>query len=719
MNFPNHWGNIDINNELDVSAYQESELSVGKLSKLLSAGSVAFIATFIFSFSTFAQTNHAIIVGVSKYENLPEDLWLSGPKNDAVLVRDFLISNSMRSFESSNIQVLADGVEGAQIPTLAAIRSALKNMATKAESGDFVYLHFSGHGTQAPAIDPTTEIDGLDELFLPADIGVWDNTVGTVKNALVDDELGRLIDAIRSKGTDIWAVFDSCHSGTVTRAANFSDPSEREVSRQLSPSALGISDAILGAAQPVTRGLPVQESGSSVEGFTDTAGTDEGSFVAFYAAQTNQTTPELRLPEGKFPREEHGLFTFSLLEAIAQNPSVSYRQLGQELLRKYSAMNRVQPTPLFEGDLDLGVFSSDQAAIVQQWPVTQVKGEITINAGRLHGLSEGEILGMVKSAGQSDIDEDVKFKVRELTDLKATLLPVSNTFVIVESDQFARKIETGINYDFTVATPLPEEMSDRIQAIVGSLGELKRDGLRLEITGPSSTADVQLMERDNALWFIGRDGILLDEGTNKTPSITIEGKTSDDLLAAIGENLARMARVKNVVQLGGIFRPSAMGVDVVFTAQNDTRTAPFELDSSAVSQLIPGDIVFLKAKNTQSVPVDMNVLYIGSDFSITHLYSARLNSNDGFNLDLFDITGGSLGRERIMVVATPAAPQSVVEDLSWLAQPRLERRRGQQSELGAMLAEAGFASTTRGVSKRRGAGGGIAQFIVEVTETLR
>lgn len=690
-----------------------------KYSKNIFTSAFIFLIPLLTAFGATAETNHALIVGVSKYENLPEDLWLTGPKNDAVLVRDFLISSSPRPFERKNIQVLADGVEDAEIPTLAAIRLALENMAAKAEAGDFVYLHFSGHGTQAPAIDPSTEVDGLDELFLPADIGVWDNTVGAVENALVDDELGRLIDAIRSKGANIWAVFDSCHSGTVTRATTFSDPLDREVSRQLLPSALGIDDTELDAAIPVTRGLPTEETGSSVEGFTDDSGTNEGSFVAFYAAQTNQTTPELRLPEGQLPREPHGLFTFSLLEAIAQNPNGSYRQIGQELLRKYSAMNRIQPTPLFEGDLDLGVFSGDQAAIVQQWPIVQTKGSISINAGRLHGLTNGETLGMVKTAGQSEVDEDLKFRVSKLTDLKSTLSPVSDTFVLVESNLFARKIESGINYDFTVASPPLEEISDEMKRVVLALDELKQDGLRLAIVEASTNADVQLIVKDDALWFVGRDGVLSADGVNKTPSIEIAGKSFDALIAAVGDNLARMARVKNVIQLGGVFRPSAMGVDVEFTAQNNIRAEPLVLDSAGVSKLVPGDVVFLKAKNTNTTPLDINVLYIGSDFSITHLYSARLNSNDGFDLDLFDITDGSFGRERIMVVATPVAPQTSVEDLSWLAQTRLERTRGNQSALGAMLAEAGFASTTRGVAKRNGAGGGIAQYLVEVTEELQ
>lgn len=672
----------------------------------------------LFGVEAVAKTNHALIVGVSKYQNLPKDLWLKGPRNDAILVRDFLISNSTRPFEENNIQILADGVEGADIPTLAAIRGALSGLATEAGPGDFVYLHFSGHGTQAPARDPSTELDGLDELFLPADIGTWDNTIGTVANALVDDEIGELIGAIQAKGAHIWAVFDSCHSGTVTRAANLADPLDREVSRKLSPALLGISDADLIAAQPTTRGIGFEETGGSVESLTESPTSETGSFVAFYAAQTNQTTPEMRLPANKTPREPHGLFTFSILEAIAQNPGISYRQLGQEILRNYSVLNRSQPTPLFEGDLDFGVFSNTEAAFIQQWPVKQTGGTLTIKAGRLHGLSLGETLGMVETPAQTEVDENLQFKVETITDLTATVTPISESFAIPADTQFARKIETSIDYSFTIAKPLDEQQTPETEALFSALDNFEQAGLRLEMTDPETEADVQFVVRDNSLWFVGRDGMLVPEGLNKTPSISMEDKSADEFLAMVGDNLARMARANNLIKLGGIFRPSAMGVDLQFTAQNTLREEPLVLDAASVSKLVPGDIVFLKAKNTQRNPVDVNVLYIGSDFSISHIYAERLNREDSFDLDLFDITDVSLGRERILVVATPAAPQSAVEDLSWLEQSSLERTRGNQSELGGMLAEAGFASTTRAVKKRGGAGGGIAQILVDVVGQL-
>ena len=50
-------------------------------------------------------------------------------------------------------------------------------------------------------------------------IGPWSDATAAVQNGLVDDEIGALIDGLRAKGADVWAVFDSCHSGTVTRGA--------------------------------------------------------------------------------------------------------------------------------------------------------------------------------------------------------------------------------------------------------------------------------------------------------------------------------------------------------------------------------------------------------------------------------------------------------------------------------------------------------------------
>ena len=265
----------------------------------------------ILAVPALARENYALLIGADTYPSLAEKYWLKGPANDVKLVETFLTTQSPVPFAQDHILVLSDAIEGAEPPTLAAIRAGFAELTAKVKPDDFVYLHFSGHGSQAPARDPSTEVDGLDELFLPVDIGVWEKSVGSVENALVDDEIGTLIDGLRQKGADVWAVFDSCHSGTVTRGAPESDDVR---TRKLPPEALGIPQE---AMQVTTRGM--DDPRTAPEAPFDAASTPgEGSFVAFFAAQTNEVTPEKNLPENKPGRVPQGVFTNTLFQVLAE-----------------------------------------------------------------------------------------------------------------------------------------------------------------------------------------------------------------------------------------------------------------------------------------------------------------------------------------------------------------------------------------------------------------
>ncbi|MEL7229407.1 MAG: hypothetical protein AAGK38_05800, partial [Pseudomonadota bacterium] len=54
----------------------------------------AFLALALPAQSVLARTNHALLVAVSDYPNLDEKFALTGPKNDAKLVRDYLTGTS-------------------------------------------------------------------------------------------------------------------------------------------------------------------------------------------------------------------------------------------------------------------------------------------------------------------------------------------------------------------------------------------------------------------------------------------------------------------------------------------------------------------------------------------------------------------------------------------------------------------------------------------------
>ena len=194
----------------------------------------------------------ALLVGVSDYpKETVGDLQLSGPKNDVALMIDTL---PVMGVPSGNTIVLADGLDRTTAtrtadgpPTRAAILKGLADLAERSGPGDFVLVYLSGHGSQQPMTDATkhevAKADGLEEIFLPIDIGPWEDSVGAVKNALVDHELGRAVTAIREKGAMVWVVVDACHSGTMTRAGG------GDVAKQVPPSVLHIPEGALAAAR--------------------------------------------------------------------------------------------------------------------------------------------------------------------------------------------------------------------------------------------------------------------------------------------------------------------------------------------------------------------------------------------------------------------------------------------------------------------------------------
>jgi hypothetical protein len=142
------------------------------------------------------------------------------------------------------------------------------------------------------------------------------------------------------------------------------------------------------------------------------------------------------------------------------------------------------------------------------------------------------------------------------------------------------------------------------------------------------------------------------------------------------------------------------------------------LAGAAVPRLIPGDQVHIVARNDTAQAVDINVLYVASDYSITHIRAARLHPGDSYRKGLLRISDTSFGLERILVITTPARPQTPVEDLSFLAQTAVQATRAApRAGLAGLLDEAGFGTTTRGAllmeDEAEAPQGSILQFAIE------
>ena len=666
---------------------------------------LALLAGLILSAAAQARENHALLIGASEYPGLDERYWLVGPRNDVDLVRTYLTTNPHVPFKPENVTVLADGIDGAAAPTLSAIRAAMADLAGRLHPDDFVYLHFSGHGSQAPAQHPEAELDGLDELFLPVDIGPWDDSVGAVENALVDDEIGAMIAALRATGATVWAVFDSCHSGTATRAAPAGDDAVRL--RKLDGAALGIPPERL--EPTTTRALP--GPAAAPESPVDGTGPEEGGFVAFYAAQTNETTPEKRLPRGMPGRRSQGVFTFTLFETLAERPGITYRQLGQEILRRYAVNNLARATPMFEGDLDSPVFGSGGAAAARQWPLQDDNGVMRLPAGRLHGLRPGMELTLLASPADPDDAALGHLRVDYAETFSAELLPADDAPAEIPRGAYLRKTETAVDFALAVALPEPgSAAADRLRAALDTADTSDVFGPRIRLVPAGAEADLRLgvlpdSDRPQAIWVLPATGLKAEGGFAVTPSIGTADKDGATLLVTLADTLQRMARAQNLLKLGGAYDGGDVDVEVQLQTRSPARPRLRALETLPVPRLVPDDEVHVLARNREAVPVDLNVLYVGTDYSITHMFAGRLQPGDRLKQGLLRITDEAFGRDRVILILTPAKPQSAIEDLGFLAQDALPATRGRgDGGFAGMLAEAGFGATTRAAAPLGGGG---------------
>lgn len=635
-----------------------------------------------------AQQRHALLVGVSSYPT-QQNRDLFGPKNDVQLMRRVLAE---RGFPPQNVTMLADGVPGAGDPTRGAIVSAFESLAAKAGKGDFVFLLFAGHGSQQPARDlgpRNPEPDGLDETFLPRDIGRWESSKQTVENAIVDDEFDAMITAIRNRGAFVWAVFDSCHSGTVTRGVD--DPEVRY--RELKPGDLGIPRAALERARaeakkavPATRGAP---GPSGALGKTGDAAPGAGGFVAFYAVQSSELEKEQRLPAGDPDRRSHGRLTFTLAQVLAMNGGITYRQAGQQLLQMYAASNYYDTTPLFEGagqSLDARVFDDQPGPRIMQWSLSRNGGTLKIDAGAIHQIGEGAVFAVLPDATSPD-DKALGYAAATKVQVyQAALEPVERAGkprldpAQIPAGAFARLVDANLSLGIRIARPPTQNA--KVKAVLGRLARTSIPGLRATWTAPAEGGDVRLLVRDDKLWLLPPGGELVLKGPAKTHSIDLAKNSEREIEEKLVESLRALGKVMNLTRLAG--RTSSTAVARAVNISLYLRGKP--IDAASVPRFRDGDEIEIQVRNGHTRGVYVSMFAIGSDFGIDELYPRGRNvpiepSAKPFVLDTVRISAEqTAGQEALFFIVTEAQAAGEPPDFAFLAQKGIERTRGRRAD---------------------------------------
>jgi len=262
------------------------------------AKSVANIRNFLPKLPTINNRKKALLIGIN-YIGTSNELY--GCINDALLIKDRIGTKGF-----TNITMLTDLTP--KKPSRSNILEEFKNLLINCQAGDFLFFSYSGHGSYT--FDRNNdELDGRDELIVSSDV-----------KGIVDDEFKSLIQTYLKPDATLFALFDSCFSGSVLDlkyqyldSLNYDNYSEN------------------------SKTLDTLGNVIMISGCTD----NQTSADAFFGKQAN------------------GAMTWSLLESLKSNPACTWRELVKNMRSLLRTSQFTQIPQLSSGtfvDIDKQVF---------------------------------------------------------------------------------------------------------------------------------------------------------------------------------------------------------------------------------------------------------------------------------------------------------------------------------------------------------------------------
>lgn len=240
----------------------------------------------------------ALLIGIN-YIGTSNELY--GCINDTISIKSRLETQDFR-----NITLLTDLTS--KKPTRVNILDEFKNLLMNCQEGDFLFFSYSGHGSYTSDRN-NDELDRRDELIVASDM-----------QGIVDDEFKSLIQTYLKNNVTLFALFDSCFSGSV----------------------LDLKYQYLDSL--------------NYDKFTENSKTLEtkGTVIMISGCTDNQTSAD-----AFFNNKANGAMTWALLESLKRNNNSSWRELVKNMRTLLASSQFTQVPQLSSGsfiDIDTKIF---------------------------------------------------------------------------------------------------------------------------------------------------------------------------------------------------------------------------------------------------------------------------------------------------------------------------------------------------------------------------
>lgn len=622
--------------------------------------------------SISAKSNKlALIVAVANYP--AEGGWAAiSSDKDIPLIKSTLLK---QGFKEDNIEVIID--EEAKYNGLV---NALNNLIDKAQEGDVVVFHYSGHGQQIRD-NNEDEVDGYDEAIVPYDAHMrFKKDVYTGQFHLRDDEFGGLLTQLREKvgdKGDVLVIIDACHSGTGTRGFGKSRGTDVKF------------------AEPGY--LPELKDGIE-EGFFEKAGGTRGGsepadlapMVVISGASAEELNYEYTDDEGN----SYGSLSYAISRVFNKAPKNSTYRGAFDMIKMEMSVIAPKQTPQIEGDLDKGIFGGQA---VEQVPYFLVKEWIDnktliLDAGNLMGIYDNTVVELypINTPDPSKAKPIAKGTVANSSAIECDLLletdltdeQAKNTWVFIKKQNFG---------DMRAKLKI---IKNENKKYVGELTEVINNLATIELTDNNADLFVE----------VGKTNIVIT--TNDDVEIyksDINSGNTDKTIREAADAAKSFAQVNLLRNLEISDRTYYVFFEIIpITVKKSGSRFVEDQRLSLEDKMVNGNIVFnegdcfkIKVTNDGYEPAYYQILDIQADNNVGLLVpAANKTANEykiypGESIELRDIFifGEPYGKEIFKLIATENAL-----NLSGIISTRGSGTRGSMSQLEMLFAES-FAQT--------------------------
>ncbi len=598
---------------------------------------------------------YALLVGIDCYlpNKLPDGASYRSLKGcvrdinhvEAFLKRQFnLPSEQIYQLTASNVDDSGEPSEPpSKWPTYENIVKMFQDVTSKAQRGDQVYIHYSGHGGRAVTIYPELKREkGFDEALVPLDIGI------PTSRYLRDLELAALLQSMVSKGLVVTVVLDSCHSGGATRAGDSdirgADTNTVDTTPRPTESLVASASELVNTWQNLTGGT---RNAAAISGMLP----EVKDYVLLAACRPSEYAYEYAFKGF----ERNGALTYWLLDSLQNSsPDLTYNELYSRINAKIHSQFQ-QQTPMLLGEGNRLVFGNNYESLQYTVTVMQVDAtfhpvRVKLNAGIAQGVEEGSLFAIYPREIKDITQEDKHLAIAEVTEIGVT-----DAWTEVIKTRLPGEIEPGAS---AVMLSAPVDLMRGIRLV-----ECTKENTKLENLPPKEINQQAALQAVAVAFGTARSAIATSRNgwvklvteqevadyqvsINKLGEYEICEPTGQPLPnlrppLKVGEADAATQLVKRLVHLTkykatekldnfGTTLTKKLVVELVGKQANYRRNrqpSPQPFADLSHPSVQAGETVFLRIRNESSQVLNVVVLALSSDWSISQLDILGDNAN--------------------------------------------------------------------------------------------